>query len=432
MAGGYVPVRATVKHVQEAELPKETLKVVILNGGFSAQLTHDIVVDTISTRLNKKATDAKSGAGGDAKRLGSHTSILRGRLGKEYVNAGLVKVNNTTFLEHLFIMLRKCERLHLPRDLFIVGNDSVRTPMDEWCSESDVSFPVANIVYNGLVEDTRAQQSDVADLALAIDTFDLAACQCPLLVITADQIFFQDFHFTRILEHSVVRNKDVVATYNLTPGQVVADPNGAPIVTLLGDQNVAMGKIKSVALDQMVDTGRALAPIMCLHRSTVSMVRGFRDEERCQTLHELFKAIVEKKGGEECYVIDLGFGRFDCITLESLRYCEEFQLFYTAQKLVLNRSLRTQDTDSNVDFKTSPSRRPDAPKRMNQLLGYGDMLPDMTKAVQTFIKIHFEERTAALSGKMNTLTPSNFYQTEYTRNTPAVKPRPAPLGRSLG
>jgi hypothetical protein len=55
---------------------------VILNGGFSAQLTHDIVVDTISTRLNKKATDAKSGAGGDAKRLGSHTSILRGRLGR--------------------------------------------------------------------------------------------------------------------------------------------------------------------------------------------------------------------------------------------------------------------------------------------------------------------------------------------------------------
>ena len=31
----------------------------------------------------------------------------------------------------------------------------------------------------------------MADLALAIDTFDLAACQCPLLVITADQIFFQ-------------------------------------------------------------------------------------------------------------------------------------------------------------------------------------------------------------------------------------------------
>jgi hypothetical protein len=36
-------------------------------------------------------------------------------------------------------MLRKCERLHLPRDLFIVGNDAVRTPMDEWCSESDVA-----------------------------------------------------------------------------------------------------------------------------------------------------------------------------------------------------------------------------------------------------------------------------------------------------
>lgn len=97
------------------------MKVVILNGGFGRQLTHDIVVDTISTKLNRKSTDAKASAGGDARRLGSHTHILRGRSGKEYVNPGLVKVNDVTHLEHLYIMLRKCERLYLPRDLFIVG-----------------------------------------------------------------------------------------------------------------------------------------------------------------------------------------------------------------------------------------------------------------------------------------------------------------------
>ena len=49
-----------------------------------------------------------------------------------------------------------------------------------------------------------------------------------------------------------------------------------------------------------------------------------------------------------------------------------------------------------------------------------------------YVEGHFEERTAALSGKMSTLTPSNFYQTEYTRNTPVVTPRPTPLGRTLG
>lgn len=103
------------------------MKVVILNGGFGRQLTHDIIVDTISTKLNRKWTDAKSGAGGDARRLGSHTHILRGRHGSEYVNPGLVKVNDTTHLEHLYIMLRRCERLHLPRDLFIVGKVECRT-----------------------------------------------------------------------------------------------------------------------------------------------------------------------------------------------------------------------------------------------------------------------------------------------------------------
>ena len=65
------------------------------------------------------------------------------------MNPGLVKINDTTHLEHLFIMLRKCERLHLARDLFIVGNDAVRVAVDEWCGENDVSFPTENVVYNG-------------------------------------------------------------------------------------------------------------------------------------------------------------------------------------------------------------------------------------------------------------------------------------------
>ena len=53
-----------------------------MNGGFSQQLTSDIIVDTLSTKLNRKQTDAKSGAGGDAKRLGSHTYLIRGKHGK--------------------------------------------------------------------------------------------------------------------------------------------------------------------------------------------------------------------------------------------------------------------------------------------------------------------------------------------------------------
>lgn len=487
------------------------MKVVILNGGFGRQLTHDIIVDTIRTKLNRKSTDAKSGAGGDARRLGSHTHILRGRHGREYVNPGLVKVNNTTHLEHLYIMLRRCERLHLPRDLFIVGkvecrtidrnghsreckacqspgrrrdrrraersarffffffqtcnvfiascrqtffthhrvdalgkvrttrwssslaagNDAVRTVMDEWCGESDVAFPTANVLYNGLDENTMDQQSDVADLALAIDHFKLAETKCPLLVITADTAFFQDYRFGRVLEHSFVRNKDVVATYDLTPGQVECDPNGAPIVQLIGDQKAVMGKVKSVKLEQLVNTGRALAPVMTLHRSTVGTVRGYL-EAGCRNVHELFKSVWETKGDQECYAIDLGFGRFDCVTLESLRYCEEFNLFYTAQRMVLNKLARTQDTDSSLDFKTSRSGRGDGSKEMNQVQGYGDMKPDLANAIKIFIKGHFQERTAALSGKMAILTPSSFYQTEYTRNTPVVTPRPTPLGRSLG
>jgi hypothetical protein len=30
------------------------------------------------------------------------------------------------------------ERLHLPRDLFIVANDAVRTTVDEWCGGDPV------------------------------------------------------------------------------------------------------------------------------------------------------------------------------------------------------------------------------------------------------------------------------------------------------
>ena len=32
-------------------------------------------------------------------------------------------------------------------------------------------------------------------------------------------------------------------------------------------------------------------------------------------------------------------------------------------------------------------------------------------------------------GGGNTMTPDSFYHTEYTRNTPVVKPRAAPIGR---
>lgn len=302
--------------------------------------------------------------------------------------------------------------------------------MDDWCGENDVSFPTENVVYNGLDESSMGEQSDVADLAMAVDRFKLAETGCPMLIVTADTIFYQDYHFGRVLEHSFVRNKDVVATYDLTPGQVECDPNGAAIVKLIGDQQAVMGKIKSVELEQLVNTGRALAPVMTLHSSTVGMVRGFH-EAGCKNVYELFRSVLETKG-EECYAIDLGFGRFDCVTLESLRYCEEFNLFYTAQRMVLNRLARTQDTDSSLDFKTSASGRGDGSKEMNQVQGYGDMKPDLAKAIKVFIKGHFEERTAALSGKMTTLTPASFYLTEYSRNTPVVTPRPPPLGRTLG
>ena len=61
---------------------------------------------------------------------------------------------------------------------------------------------------------------------------------------------------------------------------------------------------------------------MMLKSDTVGMVRGYSEEGGCANMFELFKTVVETKG-EECYAIDLGFGRFDCVTLESLRYCEE-------------------------------------------------------------------------------------------------------------
>ena len=404
---------------------------VILNGGFSPQLTSDVVADTLAAKANKKVTDAKSGGGGDAKRGGSHTHLIRGRHGKEYISPGLVKVNDTTFLEHLYIMLRKCERLYLPRDLFIVGSDAVRTVMDTWCEENDVGFPLDNVVYNGLTEDTMQEQSDVADLALAIEHFKLAETNCPVLVITADQLFYQDFQFGRVIEHAFVRARDVVATYDLVPGQCEVDPNGTAIIRLIGDQKATMGKVKSIALKQMTNEGRAMAPVMVFHRTTIPTVRSHADAG-CTNMYQLFKRVFETKTDTECYAIDLTFGRFDCATLEGLRFGEEFNLFYTAQKMVLNRLSRTQDTDSSLDFKTSASGRGDGSKEMNQVLGYGDMLPDMTKAVQAFLKGHFEERTAALSGKMSTIVPENFYVTEYTRNTPVITPRPTPMARTLG
>ena len=49
------------------------------------------------------------------------------------MNPGLVKIGDTTQLEHLFILLRKCERLCIERDLFIVGNDAV-SPLIQKCS----------------------------------------------------------------------------------------------------------------------------------------------------------------------------------------------------------------------------------------------------------------------------------------------------------
>ena len=79
---------------------------------------------------------------------------------------------------------------------------------------------------DGIDENNKEQQSDVADLALAVGHFKLAETKCPLLVITADTIFYQDYNFGRVLEHSFVRNKDTVGTYELTPGRG-SSPRGA-------------------------------------------------------------------------------------------------------------------------------------------------------------------------------------------------------------
>jgi hypothetical protein len=85
-------------------------------------------------------------------------------------------------------------------------------------------------------------------------------------------LFFQSLLFTnatcaalrlgRVLEHSFVRNKDVIATYDLTPGQVECDPNGAPMVKLIGDQKATMGKIKSVELEQLVNMVGGLVQVV--------------------------------------------------------------------------------------------------------------------------------------------------------------------------
>mmetsp|Transcript_28443 Transcript_28443/g.92892 ORF Transcript_28443/g.92892 Transcript_28443/m.92892 type:complete len:469 (-) Transcript_28443:201-1607(-) len=411
--------------VEKAPLAETTMNVLILAGSFGKKLVGDIAASSHKVVSKGGRTDGVSGGGGDRRHMGTHTMLVRGGGGKEHIPKAMIKLAGTTVIEHLLIMLRKCDRLQpTESSMYIVTNEPGKVEMDVWTEEADVQFPKEHILSNGL-SDPDSKHSHMADVKLAVDHFGLGSK--PLLVISADLVFYQDYNFQRVVEHSFMRGTDVCGFYSLYDGQMVAEPYGESHAVVTPAEGRSVVKVKKFEAHPPSSKKAAAggpkgecvaAPLFLLKKST--MATELDPFVAAGSPGDIYGFLEHLSTLGPFYGVDLEFGRFDVARLGNLLYAEAFLDFYMREKHQLNTKARVSDTDSSITFKTQYSNMGDGSKynsvlASTQVKGRGDIAPQMQKLLTQFIQGFFEVGDARVSGAVKSITPEQFYVTEYRR-----------------
>lgn len=403
------------EEVVEKKVYKSTVKVIILAGSFAPKLTTDIIDEMNQYLTSGGRFDGISGAGGDSRHMGSASTWIRGAHGKEHVSYGNVKMADTTAFESMLILLRKVDRLFpIEQNVFVVTNDANYSEMMDVANETDVQFPRENVLKNGSLHPKNDPVSLLSDLELAIDHFKI---NTPVLVIGAEVVLYPDFNLQRVIEHSYICGKSIIAYSKLVANEHVVAEAKDKIATMEVQGNSSINelvKFNKSAID--TDNACMACPIFYLPSKNLSLVKDYNAVKgKAGELNDFYDWMV---GQTATLALDIGFGYFDLRTLGNLKFAQSFFEFYRMEKKAINAAMRISDTDSSLDLKTTFSGMGDASKYAiseSQVLGLGNLTPQLENLCRDFIRRYFIEKSASLTGKMDYKIPSTFYMTSYRR-----------------
>jgi len=276
---------------------------------------------------------------------------------------------------------------------------------------SDLGFSDANIIMNGARKPSE-WSGHVADLQIALQRI---GTERPAMCISGALAFVPGYNMQRILEHSLIRDRDVIGFTHASDAdvgvwgqepQVLIRPADTVPVPPLGDLQPA----SSAPSGEMVSE-----EIMVLKPSTLAGLVG-ADVPRSGGLPQLAMWL-HQQGAPVCG-IDLGFGRLRLSNFMSLDYADRFMHYYLWK--LKPQGVSTMDGElqegAEAEAVTSSINR-----------AYATVLEDtsrLTRTVAEFDRLFFGGSAGAATGGTvgmpQYVLPSTFYMTAYRRQAADV------------
>mmetsp|Transcript_2435 Transcript_2435/g.4989 ORF Transcript_2435/g.4989 Transcript_2435/m.4989 type:complete len:451 (-) Transcript_2435:391-1743(-) len=319
------------------------MKVVILAGDFQARLVKEIheELESLRKRPENFGLLPKNTAG-------SQFSLLRSAEGEEYVASGLIKLGPTTAANNLVAMTQRLERFFPASENIYMVVPEPELQLYHADAKANRMLPTHNIIGNGC-KSPKDGVSLLRDLQLAIQHFEITD---PVMVMTTDLAFLPDYNFHRVVEHSVIRSKDMCSFVRPNRQTHVIERTHAgctaPIISHdCGGKSVV--KVTEV-LDSLGERAPAteLMPLFLLRSSSLPLVDEFVTACPGGCIPSFLKFLSTEA---DLHGIDLEFGAFRLHTLNQVKFAQTVFSTYLEAKLNYKEKLTERHLEDSVQIK---------------------------------------------------------------------------------
>ena len=147
----------------------------------------------------------------DIEGTASYTHLVSSSQGEvSHVTKGLLDLARVPVINHWLLALKGSTRLApLEESVYIVCNDDNQDEFRDWARQVStkeiIDIPPDHIVSNGFSRGGERQSKilDVADVLIA------KGIESHVVIVNLDYIFEPDLNFTRLIEHAMIRARDV-------------------------------------------------------------------------------------------------------------------------------------------------------------------------------------------------------------------------------
>lgn len=260
---------------------------------------------------------------------GEARHLRRAPVGKSaYVAKALISVAGVPVINYWLAAAQNCSRLTPLKDkVYIVCNNDNIEDFQNWAKSTAASggFPVANIFNNGISGDER--RGPLLDLVAAIKHFQLSNDH--IAVVDCDFIFEPAFNLQRIIEHAMVRGKDIL-TFMTPPAG--ADLANQVVVRFQDSVQEACPKVSAIdptpnAISDGL-TSHVVAPLLIFRRNSIPLLTTLA-ESGPPLWKQLIGAGLQglAAAGVPLYALKVDFF-FNVRTLDDLRFTNAFFGYY--------------------------------------------------------------------------------------------------------